>query len=30
VAAHYGFQGAKKTTNLDEALEWLGVSKTKD
>ena len=26
VAATYGFSGAKKTTDLNEALEWLGVS----
>ena len=29
VAAEYGFYEAKRTTNLDEAFEWLGVSKTK-
>lgn len=30
VAAEYGFFDAKRTTDIDEALEWLGVSRTKD
>ena len=30
VAAEYGFSKAKRTTTIDEALEWLGVRSTKD
>jgi hypothetical protein len=28
VAATYGYNGAKRTTDINEALEWLGVSGT--
>jgi len=30
VAAEYGFSKAKRTANIDEALEWLEVRRTKD
>ena len=30
VAARYGFHGGKRVSNMDEALEWLGVRRTKE
>ena len=30
VAADYGFPEARRTTDIDEALEWLGIGRTKE